>query len=62
MLPPDTSAVIEDDLRTAFSRYPALARIFKDWVDSYPAQESRQVIEIVNRLITEHARELTNSG
>ena len=54
MLPSDTFAVIEDDLRTALTRYPALGHSFKDFVDSFPAQESRQVIEIARRVLAEH--------
>lgn len=54
MLPPDTYAVIEDDLRTALTRYPALGRSFKDWVDSFPAQEARQVIRIARKVLADH--------
>ena len=54
MLPPDTYAVIEDDLRTALTRYPALGHSFKDWVDSFPAQESRKVVEIARRVLAEN--------
>ena len=54
ILPPDTYAVIEDDLRTALNRYPALARIFRDWVDSFPAQDQRQVVIIADRVLSEY--------
>ena len=40
MLPSDTFAVIEDDLRTALTRYPALGHSFKDFVPDYMVRTS----------------------
>ena len=54
MLPPDTYAVIEDDVRTAIATYPARACFSKYWVDSFPGQGSRHVIETVNKVLAEH--------
>ena len=53
LLPPDTYTVIEDDMRAALLNFPALAPAFRQIVDNFPSQESRQVFIIMDKVLTE---------
>lgn len=47
VVPGDTFSIVEDDVRAFISRYPATIRIFREIVELYPGQGSRQVIQII---------------
>ena len=53
LLPADTNTVIEDDMRAALLNFPALAPAFRQIVDNFPSQESRQVFIIMDKVLKE---------
>jgi hypothetical protein len=54
MLPPDTYSAIEDDVRAAMTRFPAFAPLFRQNLNEYPGQGSRQVHVIIEKVLNEH--------
>ena len=53
ILPSDTFTVVEDDIRTVVTIYPALAPLFRRNIESYPGQGSRQVYIILDKVLDE---------
>jgi hypothetical protein len=53
MLPTDTFSVIEDDVRTVLTAYPALAPFFRQMIEDYSGQGSRKTFEIVESALNE---------
>lgn len=53
ILPPDTFTVIEDDIRNVLALYPAFAPLFRQNIDDYPGQGSRQVYIILEKALDE---------
>jgi hypothetical protein len=54
MLPPDTYSAIEDDVRAVMTRFPAFAPLFRQNLNEYPGQGSRQVHVIIEKVLNEH--------
>ncbi len=53
ILPTDTFSVIEDDVRSVLTSYPAFAPFFRRMIDDYPGQKSRRTFEIVENVLNE---------
>ena len=53
ILPIDTFSVIEDDVRSVLTAYPAFAPMFRQNVDNYPGQGLREVYQIIDKVLEE---------
>jgi len=51
VVPSDTFTILEDDIRSFMTAYPATAPIFRSMVETYPGQGSREVFQAIGRVL-----------